>query len=70
MALKHNTEDRVEFSKHLSSKKKNKNKKMLIGFDIDNVESYIDLEKKQVRFYKKIVVESFGKHLSQKIDPN
>jgi hypothetical protein len=34
------------------AEKKNKNKKMLIGFDIGNVESSVDLEEKQVRFNK------------------
>lgn len=36
---------------------------MLIGFKIGDVESLcIDLEKKQVKFYKKLAVEPFAKH--------
>ena len=36
---------------------------MLIGFKVGDVKSLcIDLEKKQVKFYKKLAVEPFAKH--------
>ena len=68
--LKHKTEDRVESSKQdialaLQQKRKWKwkNNSTPIGFKIgDIVFLSVDLEKKQVKFYKKLAVGPFAKN--------
>jgi lactoylglutathione lyase len=73
MELKQESKDWVEFSKHGSTvlalhpakkkKKMIKNNSMLVGFNVNDVESLCDdLKKKRVKFYKKLTKESFGKH--------
>ena len=75
MELKqHPSKDWVEFSKqgtvialHPAKKKKQnksiKNKSMLIGFNVSDLEAVCsDLESKKVKFYKKLTQEQFGKH--------
>ena len=72
MELKEQAEDWVEFSKqgtvlalHPTKKKKKltKNISMLIGFNISDLESLCsDLERKKVKFHKKLSNEVFGKH--------
>ena len=43
---------------------KMKNNSMLVGFKIGDVESFcIDLERKQVKFYKTPAIEPFAKHV-------
>ena len=71
MELKQQAEDWVEFSKqgtvlalHPTKKKKKltKNISMLIGFNISDLESLCsDLERKKVKFHKKLSNEVFGK---------
>ncbi len=74
MEIKLQTDDWVEFSKqgtvialHPAKKKKQnksiKNKSMLIGFNVSDLEAVCsDLESKKVKFYKKLTQEQFGKH--------
>ena len=72
MEVKQQAEDWVEFSKqgtvlalHPTKKKKNltKNINMLIGFNVSELESVCSkLEKKKVKFHKKMTNEVFGKH--------
>ena len=63
---------RIEFVKqgstvlalHPTKKRKiTKNNSMLVGFNVNNLESVCsELEKKEVKFYKKLTEEPFGKH--------
>ena len=71
MELKKESEDWIEFVKHgttvlaLHPKKRKitKNNSMLVGFNVSNLESVCsELEKKEVKFYKKLTEEPFGKH--------
>jgi lactoylglutathione lyase len=77
MEKKQESEDWVEFLKqgtvlalHPMKKKKEQNKNrtskntnMLIGFNVSDLESVCsDLDKKNVKFYKNLTKESFGKH--------
>ena len=72
MELKQQAEDWIEFFKqgtvlalHPTKKKKKltKNISMLIGFNISDLESLCsDLERKKVKFHKKLSNEVFGKH--------
>ena len=72
MEVKQQAEDWVEFSKqgtvlalHPTKKKKKltKNINMLIGFDVSELESVCsNLEKKKVKFHKKVTSEAFGRH--------
>src|SRR5215467_4728595 len=72
MEVKQQAEDWVEFSKqgtvlalHPTKKKKKltKNINMLIGFDVSELESVCsNLEKKNVKFHKKVTNEAFGRH--------
>ncbi len=70
MELKQQTEDWVEFSKqgtvlalHPTEKKLTKNISMLIGFNVSELETVCsNLEKKKVKFHKKVTNEVFGKH--------
>ena len=72
MEVKQQTEDWVEFSKqgtvlalHPTNEKKKltKNISMLIGFNVNDLETVCsDLEKKKVKFHKKMTNEVFGKH--------
>ena len=70
MELKQQTEDWVEFSKqgtvlalHPTEKKLTKNISMLIGFNVSELEAVCsNLEKKKVKFHKKVTNEVFGKH--------
>jgi lactoylglutathione lyase len=77
MEKKRESEDWVEFLKqgtvlalHPMKKKKEqnnntttKNTSMLIGFNLSDLESLCsDLDKKNVKFYKNLTVESFGRH--------
>jgi catechol 2,3-dioxygenase-like lactoylglutathione lyase family enzyme len=72
MEVKQQAEDWVEFSKqgtvlalHPTKKKKKltKNINMLIGFNVSELESVCsNLEKKKVKFHKKMTNEVFGKH--------
>ena len=79
MELKKESEDWIEFVKqgttvlalHPTKKRKiTKNNSMLVGFNVSNLESVcIELEKKEVKFYKKLAEEPFGKHAILK-DPD
>ena len=71
MELKQQTEDWVEFSKQgtvlalhpTKEKKLTKNISMLIGFNVSELEAVCsNLEKKEVKFHKKVTNEVFGKH--------
>ncbi|HZB98783.1 MAG TPA: VOC family protein [Nitrososphaeraceae archaeon] len=72
MELKKESEDWIEFVKqgttvlalHPTKKRKmTKTNSMLVGFNINNLESVCsELEKKEVKFYKKLTEEPFGKH--------
>ena len=72
MEVKQQTEDWVEFSKqgtvlalHPTKEKKKltKNINMLIGFNVNELEIVCsNLEKKKVKFHKKMTNEVFGKH--------
>lgn len=71
MELKEQSKDWTEFSKggtvlalHPSRKKRIKrNNSMLVGFNVSDLDSVCsELKKKKVKFYKKLKVESFGKH--------
>ena len=71
MELKEQTEDWVEFSKQgtvlalhpTKEKKLTKNISMLIGFNVSELETVCsNLEKKKVKFHKKVTNEVFGKH--------
>src|SRR5919205_296628 len=69
MELKKESEDWIEFVKHgttvlaLHPTKKRKINSMLVGFNVSNLESVCsELEKKEVKFYKKLTEEPFGKH--------
>jgi catechol 2,3-dioxygenase-like lactoylglutathione lyase family enzyme len=72
MEVKQQAEDWVEFSKQGTvlalhpTKEKNKltkNINMLIGFNVSELESVCNnLEKKKVKFHKKVINEAFGKH--------
>lgn len=72
MEIKQQTEDWVEFSMqgtvlalHPTNEKKKptKNISMLIGFNVSELESVCsNLEKKKVKFHKKVTNEAFGKH--------
>ena len=71
MELKQQTEDWVEFSKQgtvlalhpTKEKKLTKNISMLIGFNVSELETVCsNLEKKKVKFHKKVTNEVFGKH--------
>src|ERR671923_2690889 len=72
MELKKESDDWIEFIKHgttvlaLHPTKKRKimiNNSMLVGFNVSNLESVCsELEKKEVKFYKKLTEEPFGKH--------
>jgi lactoylglutathione lyase len=77
MEKKRESEDWVEFLKqgtvlalHPMKKKKEQNKNtttkntsILIGFNVSDLESLCsDLDKKNVKFYKNLTVESFGRH--------
>jgi lactoylglutathione lyase len=72
MELKKQSDDWIEFIKHgttvlaLHPTKKRKimiNNSMLVGFNVSNLESVCsELEKKEVKFYKKLTEEPFGKH--------
>ena len=71
MELKEQAEDWVEFSKQgtvlalhpTKEKKLTKNISMLIGFNVSELETVCsNLEKKKVKFHKKVTNEVFGKH--------
>jgi catechol 2,3-dioxygenase-like lactoylglutathione lyase family enzyme len=72
MEVKQQAEDWVEFSKHgtvlalhptKKKKKLTKNINMLIGFNVSELQSVCsNLEKKKVKFHKKVTNEAFGKH--------
>jgi lactoylglutathione lyase len=70
MEVKQQAEDWVEFSKqgtvlalHPTKEKLTKNTNMLIGFNVSELESVCsNLEKKKVKFHKKVTNEAFGKH--------
>ena len=72
MELKKESEDWIEFVKHGSTvlalhpakkRKITKNNSMLVGFNVNNLESVCsELEKKEVKFYKRLTEEPFGKH--------
>jgi lactoylglutathione lyase len=71
MELKQQAEDWVEFSKQgtvlalhpTKEKKLTKNISMLIGFNVSELETVCsNLEKKKVKFHKKMTNEVFGKH--------
>lgn len=72
MELKKESEDWIEFVKqgttvlalHPTKKMKmTKTNSMLVGFNVSNLESVCsELEKKEVKFYKKLTEEPFGKH--------
>jgi lactoylglutathione lyase len=70
MEVKQQTEDWVEFSKqgtvlalHPTKEKLTKNINMLIGFNVNELEIVCsNLEKKKVKFHKKMTNEVFGKH--------
>jgi lactoylglutathione lyase len=71
MELKQQAEDWIEFFKqgtvlalHPTNKKKlTKNTNMLIGFNVSELETVCsNLEKKKVKFHKKVSKEVFGKH--------
>ena len=72
MELKKESEDWIEFVKHgttvlalhpTKKRKMTKTNSMLVGFNVSNLESVCsELEKKEVKFYKKLTEEPFGKH--------
>jgi len=72
MEVKQQAEDWVEFSKHgtvlalhptKKKKKLTKNINMLIGFNVSELQSVCsNLEKKKVKFHKKVTNEAFGRH--------
>jgi lactoylglutathione lyase len=72
MELKKESEDWIEFVKqgttvlalHPTKKRKmTKTNSMLVGFNVSNLESVCsELEKKEVKFYKKLTQKIFGKH--------
>ena len=72
MELKKESDDWIEFIKHgttvlalhpTKKRKITKNNSMLVGFNVSNLESVCnELEKKDVKFYKKLTEEPFGKH--------
>ncbi|MFY9868261.1 MAG: VOC family protein [Candidatus Nitrosopolaris sp.] len=71
MELKQQAEDWVEFSKQgtvlalhpTKEKELTKNISMLIGFNVSELETVCsNLEKKKVKFHKKVTNEVFGKH--------
>jgi predicted enzyme related to lactoylglutathione lyase len=72
MELKKESEDWIEFVKHgttvlalhpTKKRKMTKTNSMLVGFNVSNLESVCsELEKKEVKFYKKLTEKTFGKH--------
>lgn len=72
MELKQESDDWTEFSKSGTvlalhpTKKKGKvkvDKGLLVGFNVSDIKTvYSELKKKQVKFYKKLTAEKFGKH--------
>jgi lactoylglutathione lyase len=70
MEIKQQAEDWVEFSKqgtvlalHPTKEKLTKDTNMLIGFNVSELEPVCsNLEKKKVKFHKKVTNEAFGKH--------
>ena len=72
MELKKESEDWTEFVKYgttvlalhpIKKEKITKNNSMLVGFNISNLEAVCsELERKEVKFYKKLTEEPFGKH--------
>jgi hypothetical protein len=72
MKIKMESPDWVEFvnesksavlALHPTRIKSTRSPNMLVGFNIGDIENICkDLEKKNVKFYKKLTQESFGKH--------